>query len=136
MVPYTKVVWTDAFLSLDGLFTSAWLPLGLLCVSGPATLRGWNSQRGRPRSPQGPGAEGCLDGDGGGDDSGNGVGDCSGGDDDGCNDDDASAGWRVMEGAVELMVMAIEEVIKRLRWEWCAGHQRGKENVNLPRPAL
>lgn len=116
MVPYTKVVWTDAFLPLDGLFTSAWLPLGLICVSGTASLRGWNSQRGRPRSPQGPGAEECLDGDGGGDDSGNGVGDCSGGDDGVRNYDDASAGWTVMERAVQLMVMAIEEVITKLRW--------------------
>lgn len=65
-------------------------PWVLVCVSGSATLRRWNLQRGRSRSYQGPGVERFLDGEGGGHDGGGGVGNCSGGDDL-CNYDDGSA---------------------------------------------
>lgn len=64
-------------------------------------------QRGRPSSYQGPGVERFLDGDGG--------GDCSSRDDDVRNYDDGSAGLAVMGKVLQVMVMAMEEVITKVQ---------------------
>lgn len=63
-------------------------------------------QRRRPRSYQGPGVERFLDGDGG--------GDCSSRDDV-RNYDDRSAGLAVMGEVLQVMVMAMEEVITKVQ---------------------
>lgn len=64
-------------------------------------------QRGRSSSYQGPEVERFLDGDGG--------GDCSSRDDDVHNYDDRSAGLAVMGEVLQVMVMAMEELITEVQ---------------------
>lgn len=63
----------------------------------------------------GPGIERFLDGDRGSDDSSDEGGDCSSRDDDVCSYDGGSAGLTVMGEVMEVMLMAMEEVITKYK---------------------